>query len=232
MAVPNGHGYRALAKAWSSGNLITKDSSGNIIYTEDAANRKVTFPSGSTLDLSAATFIQPSTTQQTGFREIPLASWRLVATNDVPAIAVASGNGGNLASDTAPKLIRVNTSTDKALRIQWASSSGVEILADFVYPPDLDNSQNVIFHMLAAMGGATDTPTAAVGYWKGVGGSNVGGNTAAITGTTVTEYTVTITSTNVGAYPNKASLQITPGTHTTDALNLYATWLTWTKKTS
>ena len=39
----------------ASGNVEIKDASGNIIATLDAANRKLTFPSGAVLDVSAAT---------------------------------------------------------------------------------------------------------------------------------------------------------------------------------
>jgi hypothetical protein len=42
---------------WTSGNLEWLDASGNIIATWDGTNRKLTFPSGSALDLSAATGI-------------------------------------------------------------------------------------------------------------------------------------------------------------------------------
>lgn len=171
-----------------------------------------------------------STNMQTGFIPLPLERWRLVATNDVPAIAVASGNGGNLASDTAPKLIRINAATDKGLRIQWAASSVIEIMQDFVYPPDLDDTAAVIFNMLAASGGATNSPTVAVGYFEGLGDTDAGGNTGAVTGTTITQYTRTIAASDVGAYPNKASIQLTPAAHGTDVLNLYAAWLTYTKK--
>lgn len=42
---------------WVSGNLVFYDKSNNIITTWDGTNRKLTFPSGSSLDLSAATGI-------------------------------------------------------------------------------------------------------------------------------------------------------------------------------
>lgn len=54
-AKPNQHGYRSVASKWSSGNLQFLDASGNVIYTIDAANRKVTIPASSTLDTSAGT---------------------------------------------------------------------------------------------------------------------------------------------------------------------------------
>lgn len=45
-----------LVKAdWSSGNLRYLDSSGNVIFTVDGTNRKLEVPSGSTLDIDAAT---------------------------------------------------------------------------------------------------------------------------------------------------------------------------------
>ena len=178
----------------------------------------------------AVTIAKLSTNLATGFIALPLAAWRLVATNDVPAIAVASGNGGQLASDTAPKLIRINAATDKGLRIQWAAGSAVEIMADFVYPPDLDDTAAVTFNCLAASGGATNSPTITVGYFEGLGDTDAGGATGAVTGTTITQYTRTIAAGDVGAYPNKASLQLTPGSHGTDVLNLYATWITYTKR--
>lgn len=40
---------------WNAGNLEFQDSSRNVILTFDSANRKVTIPSGSKLDLSGAT---------------------------------------------------------------------------------------------------------------------------------------------------------------------------------
>lgn len=39
---------------WIDGNLVFKDKAGNIILTFDGTNRKLTFPSGAVLDLSAA----------------------------------------------------------------------------------------------------------------------------------------------------------------------------------
>lgn len=52
---PNQHGFRAVSTKWSSGNLQFLDSSGNVIFTIDAANRKLTIPSGATIDMSAGT---------------------------------------------------------------------------------------------------------------------------------------------------------------------------------
>lgn len=168
-----------------------------------------------------------STTLKTGFIPLPLTSWRLVATNDIPASG--SADGGVLSQDTAPKLERVNDATDKKLRIAWAASGVVEICNDFPYPPDLDEASAVTVHLLAAMAGTDDTPTIAVGYFEGVGDANAGGNTGAVTGTTVAEYTVSIAHGNVGAPPKAASVSLTPAAHGTDALYVYGAWIEYTR---
>jgi hypothetical protein len=84
--------------------------------------------------------------------------------------------------------------------------------------------------MLAAMSGATNAPTIAVAYFEGVGDADAGGATAAVTGTTVAEYSRTITAANVGAHPNVASVSLTPGAHAADALYIYAIWIEYVRK--
>jgi len=171
-----------------------------------------------------------STNLGIGFVPLPLGSWRIISTNAIPAIAVASGNGGQLASDTAPALERVNGATDKQLRIKWVANGVEEVTAQFAYPPDLDDTANVEVHFLAAMANTNDTPTVAVGYFEGVGDSNAGGNSGAVTGTTVAEYSVAVTAANVAAQPNVASVTLIPAAHGNDALYVYATWIEYTRK--
>lgn len=170
-----------------------------------------------------------STNLKKGYIPLPLGTWRSIALNDIPAIAVASGNGGNLAVDSDPKLIRVNGATDKAERIQWAASSVVEITNQFAYPPDLDDTATIIIYQLAAMGGATDTPTMTVSFWENTGDTNAGGATSALSASIV-QKGVTIAAGDVGAYPKTATVTITPGAHGTDVVNLYAVWAEYTRK--
>lgn len=164
-----------------------------------------------------------------GHIPLPLGSWRLIASNEIPPIAVASGGSGMLASDTAPKLSRINTSTDKGERILWAASSSVEITNQFVYPADLDDTLPITVNMLMGMAGAIDTPTVAVSFWEGVGDTNAGGNTAALAAA-VAQVSVSILGTDVGAYPKTATVTLIPGAHTTDAAYLYGAWVEYTRK--
>jgi hypothetical protein len=205
----------------ASGGIVTVES-GGLVAVAAAGGLALAPGEIGVADLSA--------NLQIGHIPLNLGSWRLIASSDIPAIAVASGNGGQLALDTAPSLKRVNGATDKKLRIAWAAAGVVPITADFAYPADLDDAATIVFHMLAAMAGATDIPVMGVAFFEGVGDTNAGGNTAAVTGVTVTEYTRTIAAVDVGAYPNSASIELTPAAHGTDILYVYATWLTYQRK--
>ena len=180
-------------------------------------------------ELTTGTLVLP-TNLRTGFIPLPLGSWRKITTNDIGAIAVASGNGGQLAKDTTPILERINAATDKKLRIHWAATVVDEIQQDFVYPPDLDDASPVEVHLIYYKGTNTDTTmVAAVSYWEGIGDTNAGGNTAALTGLVATEVVVTITAANVGAMPKAAAVGIIPGTHGNDALFLLGSWIEYTR---
>lgn len=183
---------------------------------------------GSTqLATGAVTAAKLSSTLKAGHIALRITEAREIATNDIINTA---GDAGVLSSNTTPILQRVNGATDKKLRLNWASSNNDEIVWDFVYPADLDDTAAVVVHVLAAMSGATNTPVLAISYFEGLGDTNAGGNTAAVTGTSIAEYTVTIAAGDVGAAPNAASIGIVPGAHTTDALYIYAVWVTYTRK--
>jgi len=180
------------------------------------------------LAANAVTAAKLTSTLATGMIPLPLSQARIIATNDISA--KGTPDGGLVSLDTDPTFKRVNAATDKKLRISWAAASVVEIQWDISYPPDLDDTAAVTVNIFAAMAGATNTPTIAVSYFEGVGDTNAGGNTAAVTGTTLTKYSVTIAASDIGAYPNGASIGLIPGSHGTDALHLYAAWVEYTRK--
>lgn len=168
-----------------------------------------------------------TTTMATGFINLPLTGWRLTAANDIAAKNAA--DGGLISLDTDPTLKRVNAATDKQLRIAWAATSVVEITCQFAYPPDLDDTAAVTFNALMGMSGAADTPVIAVSFWEGVGDTNAGGNTAALAAA-VAQKTVVIAAGDVGAYPKAATVGLIPAAHGTDAIYMYAAWITYTRK--
>lgn len=221
MAKPNTHGSRAVSTGWSSGNLQFRDASGNVIFTVDAANRRLTMASGAGLDISALGL-------GTGYVPLPLDAWRGISSNDIPAKAIASGGSGVLGKDTTPILERINGATDKALRINWATGDVTEIAQSVVLPPDFTDG-TVTVKLRCYKGSNTDTTfVVAVGYWEGVGGSNLGGNTAAITATAAATVSKTVTGTATGG--TVVQVNLVPGTHGNDAFYLLGSWLEYTRK--
>lgn len=211
---------------WVDGNLVFYDKDSNIIVTVDGSNRKMTFPSGSALQL-------PPSTLGVGYLPLPLFGWRKITSNDFGAIAVASGNGGQLATDTTPILQRINGATDNKARIAWVANDVVEIQQDIAFPPDLDDTADITVNLIVYKNGNTDTGAVlAVGYWEGIGDTEVTSNTAAITETAATLKTVTVAAASVGAYPKAAAITITPGTHANDAIYLLGSYITYTRKTT
>jgi hypothetical protein len=170
-----------------------------------------------------------TTTLAKGIIQLPLDQWNIIAAN---AIDSKANNAGLPAVDTTPLLERVNAATDKQQRLRWAAAGVSEIaFGGIISPPDLDNTQPVVFNMYAAMGGATDHPASAVSFFEGVGGSNIGGNLPAMAGgTTPAIYTLNCTAVATAAAPLPWSIGFTPAAHGADTLLVYAAWLTYTRK--
>lgn len=153
---------------------------------------------------------------------------------DITTLKLPSGDviintteGGLPDGNTAPSLQRVNSATDKALRVIWAATSVVEVqFAPVAIPPDYDNAQDMEVHLLVGKGSNTDTAAVIdVQAWSGLGDTEMGGNTAALATATITEYSRALTGANVGAHPGFLNLGLVPGAHDNDALHLYGAWL-------
>ncbi len=170
--------------------------------------------------------LNSSASQATGFIPLPLAQARLIASSDIAA--KGTPDGGTISLDTDPTFKRINGATDKNSRIAWAASSVIPIQWSIAYPPDLDDTSTLTVHLLCGMAGASDTPVIGVAYFEGVGDTNAGGNTAALAAT-VADKTVVITAANLGTYPNSATIELIPAAHGSDALYLYAAWITYNR---
>ena len=165
-------------------------------------------------------------TLQTGYIPLDISLVRIISTNDY----ISTIEGGVPDGNTAPSYQRVNGATDKAARLIWAASSSVEVsFPCFVLPPDIDSSQPLYVKLRANMAsGGMDTPTVAVSYFEGVGDTNAGSATAALS-TTVATVSVTVTAANVGSAGAPVTIGLTPGAHTNEALNVYAAWVEYTR---
>lgn len=174
----------------------------------------------------AVTAAKLSTTLKTGFIPVPLTTVRETVSNAIPN---AAANGGLLASDTTPILQLTNGDTDSALRLAWAASNSDPIIFQVALPPDLDVTGNVEVHLRAAMAGATDTPVISADSYFNEGDTKVEDDSAAVSGTTYAEKTITIAASDVPAGAQTLTVELTPGAHTTDILYVTAIWVEYTR---
>ncbi len=164
----------------------------------------------------------------TGFIILDITSLREIATDEID---VDANHGGILTLDSTPRLKRVTTSTDKALKVEWVGGNVDEVqFASVPMPPDLNASVNVTIHLLARMNAAGDTPTIDVQVFDGIGDTEMGGATAALS-STLAELTVTIANANISGNPTGFfSISLVPGAHATQLIELYGAWIEYTRK--
>lgn len=168
----------------------------------------------------AVTAVKLSATLKTGFVPVPLT-------------AVYEGDGTNvvaaLGPATTPVLDMTNGDTDSALRLLWAATNVDPIIFQVPLPPDLDEAAVVEVHLRAAMEAANDTPVINADSYFNEGDTKVEDASAAITGTTPAEYTITIAAADVPAGAQTLTVELTPAAHGTDDLYVYAIWIEYTR---
>lgn len=161
-----------------------------------------------------------------GFISIALAGLRELSSNDTINTA---GDAGVLSKNTTPIFEATNGATDSSLRVNWAASNSDLLTFQTALPPDLDPSQPIVVKYLAAMAGATDTPTLSGDYFFNKGGTKRTVATAAITGTSLAVYSMSIAASSIPTLPWTMSCQLTLGARTTDAAYLYAIWIEYSR---
>jgi hypothetical protein len=174
-----------------------------------------------TSEIASATF-------KTGYIPLDITTVRVLSGGDVVLNTTEAGMpDGNL---NDPSLIRINAATDKGLRLLYTTNSVEEIMfAPFALPPDIDSTAVLSIKIRANMAaGGQNTPVLALSYFEGVGDSNAGGNTAALS-TTVATVGVDVLATNVGAAGAAVTVGIIPGAHANEALHIYAAWIEYTR---
>lgn len=168
-----------------------------------------------------------SATLGKGFIPLDINTVRLIGSN----VIQNTSEGGLLDGNTAPILQRVNSATDKALRIVWAASVSAEVqFAPVPKPPDLDGAAALTVHLMLAKDTNTDnTVTVDVQVFDGVGDTECGAATAALAAATLAEYSASVSAGDLGDHPGFLNISLVPGTHTTDAIYLYAAWIEYTR---
>lgn len=161
-----------------------------------------------------------------GFIPLDLANAVIIAAN----VVQNTTEGGRPDGNTAPTLQRINSNTDKALRVTWAAGSQVELQFPAVaLPPDLDTDAPIEIHLLAGKDANANTFNIDVQAFFGVGDTECGAATANIAQARA-EYKATIAAADVPAHPEMLNLILVPGAHAGDALYVDGAWIEYTRK--
>lgn len=149
----------------------------------------------------------------------------------VPLASCLETDGTNataLTGSTTPILDMANGDTDSGLVLTWEASNSDAILFQTPLPPDLDTSADLVIHLRAKSGGATDTPVISADSYFNEGDTKVEDDSAAL-GAAYAENTITIAAADIPAGAQTLTVELTPGAHTTDTVVLSAIWIEYTK---
>lgn len=213
----------------------TSGTTGLLCLAGDADSWTAARLGASDVNASVDSILETLTTTQGSF-SLPLTGWREVVSNDIAALATAgtTGSGGVLATDTTPALEYVNGDTSSSLRVRWAASNVDAIATQFVLPLDCDLTQDIKLLFFAQMSGTTNTPVLTIdSCFVGASvGTKVTDATSGITDT-LDIYVATIAAADIPTNHNGAisvSVELTPGAHGTDVLDIFGAYVQYTKK--
>ncbi len=164
-----------------------------------------------------------------GYAPIPLGTLREVdATGDVGDI---TANGGVLASDTTPTYTAVATSNEHA--ITWATGNVDPIGVSIALPRDFDDTADATLD-LEVSSGTTDAATiVCASTWSaGAAGTEVSDSTSdtATKSATPHRISITIAAADIPTGARRATFRLTPPTHATNTISLYAAGLAYKRK--
>lgn len=135
-----------------------------------------------------------------------------------------------LGAATTPVLDMANGDTDSGLVVTWVASNSDPVLFQVPLPPNLNTSADLVLHLRAKSGGATDTPTIASDAYFNEGDTKVEDVSSAL-GAAYAENTITIAAADIPAGAQTLTVELTPGAHTTDTVVLSALWVEYTGTT-
>ncbi len=140
---------------------------------------------------------------------------------------LADTGGGQLASDSTPTYI--GATTTEAAVITWASSNSDIIMVDTCLPDDFDDTRDCYVDLTVSSGGTTNAATLSVlTSWDG--GSQVTDTATGAALTAEQDTVATIAAADVPASAGRVTIQLVPGSHTTDTMLLHRARLRYYRK--
>ncbi len=147
-----------------------------------------------------------------GHIPMDIGSWR---ENDGDAIAA---DGGILGASSEPILEYINGDTNSCLRLSWVAADVTPIVRSVSLPDDMNDGADLVIHVRAAMSNTNDTPVIDCDSYFDELDTKVEDASAAVTGTSYADYTITIAHGDIPAGAKTATFELTPAAHGSDAL--------------
>ena len=178
-------------------------------------------------DLSGATTLAAKGTVSnsdtvTVWAQFPTRSDRLFI--PIPLFSIWESDGSNataITGATTPSRDMANGDTDSGIVLTWAASNSDAIIFQTPLPANLDASEDVVIHIRAKSGGATDTPVFDADSYFDEGDTKVEDASGAVSAS-YSDVTITIAAADIPDSARTLTVELTPGSHTTDTLVLSA----------
>ena len=120
-----------------------------------------------------------------------------------------------------PYLARENGATDPTMKIVWPAADVTPIqLPPIKLPDDLNSDVDVTIRIQAKSSSTNDTPTLTVEAFEGIGDTDFGGASGALSGS-LAEVSVALANADI-AGGTVLNLTLTPGAHNTDNVEVYS----------
>lgn len=185
--------------------------------------------SGSSFSIDAGVTINGALATET--IPIPLDSFRIISSTGGEMFS--SANNGYLSSASTPALNLAST-TDRTARIAWSSGSVIGIQAPSILPPsNYTTATGLAINLLIGKSASSGTGvTVDAQFWPGLGQTESGTVTGAITSTAPTLYSVAVGSSVMVSASNGGSwtLALVPSTHDADQVYLYGVSLSYARQ--
>lgn len=146
---------------------------------------------------------------------------------------IGTSGGGMITGGSVPKLQTLSTAS-KVHMVTWASAQAQVLrLPIFVKPPDFDSSGTVTVNILQRSQQVGTNLGWKIDVWDNVNATNIGSTTPALVSSAWSQQSVTLTpSANLTGYPGTLAVSLSPQTHANDAMDVYACWLEYQRRSS
>lgn len=200
---------------------------------------EIALEAGSVLNASAGQIVLPANLKR-GFIPLDLFSGRILSSAENMLGIVVNTTGAELGASVGGLLnagsiptLTMNSTVNGAAVITWASGQNAAVaFPPIPIPPDFASAGGLSIHAIAER--ASDNASNNVldfRFWANAGTTEKGTTGATMTSTPA-EYSAVVSSAESGGHPGYWNVRIVPGTHTNNAVKVYAGWLEYSKATS